>query len=224
MFSSDAGLCIFDLDGTLVDTIQDLGNSMSYALRELGLPVRTMEEYTRFVGNGTLLLAKRSLPDSLKEDEQLLNKAHELFSGYYAVHYADNSRVYDGIQPVLDELRGRGVKLGVLTNKPDRFAKTIIEKLVPKGTFDIVLGSRDGVPKKPDPAAENEIIDALGADKSRVFHLGDSDVDVFTAKNAGVRSIGCSWGFRSRQSLVDAGADFIADRPWDICEILLKNS
>src|SRR5699024_329192 len=106
----------------------------------------------------------------------------------------------------------------------DRFAKTIIEKLFPKGTFDIVLGSRDGVPKKPDPAAENEIIYALGADKSRGFHLGDSDVDVFTAKHAGVRSIGCSWGFRSRQSLVDAGADFIADKPWDICEILLKNS
>ncbi len=220
MFSSDIKLCVFDLDGTLVNTIKDLGDSVSYALGKMGLPARSMEEYTRFVGNGTRLLVKRSLPDGLKDDGDAIETAHALFSEYYAGHYLDSSKVYDGMYNVIEELKRRGIKLCVLTNKPDRFAAEIIDRLFPKGSFDIVRGSRDGVPKKPDPAAENEIIGVMSVPKESVLHIGDSDVDVFTAHNAGIKCIGCSWGFRSRQSLVDAGADYIADKPSDICRYI----
>lgn len=219
-FSSDIELVIFDLDGTLVNTIADLGNSTDFALRSLGLPGRTIEEYTRFVGNGTLALVRRSLPDELKEDVELLEKAHAIFSEHYNKHYADNSAVYGGIYETVDFLKSQGIRLCVNTNKPDAFAKGLVQKLFKKDYFDIVFGARDGVPAKPDPTSENEIITVMGIDRSRVIHIGDSDVDVYTAKNAGIRCIACSWGFRSAQSLIDAGADIIANKPSDIISFL----
>lgn len=222
MFSSHDGvkLCIFDLDGTLVNTIRDLGESVSYALEQMGLPTRTMQEYTDFVGNGTLLLVKRSLPDKLSGDEAAIAKAHELFSDYYSKHYADHSAVYSGIAETVAALKEHGVKLCVLTNKPDRFAKEIISGLFDADSFDWVFGSRENVPKKPDPTAELEIMALEGVQKENTVHIGDSDVDVYTAHNAGIKCIGCTWGFRSEQSLEDAKADYIAHRPADILDIL----
>lgn len=222
MFSSHDGvkLCIFDLDGTLVNTIRDLGESVSYALEQMGLPTRTMQEYTDFVGNGTLLLVKRSLPDKLSGDEAAIAKAHELFSDYYSKHYADHSAVYSGMAETVAALKERGVKLCVLTNKPDRFAKEIISGLFDADSFDWVFGSRENVPKKPDPTAELEIMALEGVQKENTVHIGDSDVDVYTAHNAGIKCIGCTWGFRSEQSLEDAKADYIAHRPADILDIL----
>lgn len=223
-FSSENRSCLitFDLDGTLINTISDLGASVSYALNALGLPEHTLEEYTRFVGNGTLMLIKRSLPDDLKENEEIVSKAHELFSGYYADHFADRSQVYNGMTDALSELKSKGFKLAVLTNKPDAFSKKMISLFFPAGMFDVVFGARDGVPKKPDPTAENEIIRLLNADKNRTVHIGDSDVDVLTAKNACVKCIGCSWGFRSKESLVDAGADEIAYSPDELPGLVYK--
>lgn len=224
-FSSDKApkkLAIFDLDGTLINTIGDLGESVSYALKVLGLPVRTMEEYTNFVGNGTMKLIERSLPEIYRNDSEMIVKAHDLFSQYYSEHYADMSCVYDGITKALDELKKRGISLCVLTNKPDGFAKLIISKFFRDDVFDTVIGAREGVPKKPDPAAEKEIIEAIGSCQSHAIHIGDSDVDVLTAHNAGIRCVGCSWGFRTRESLVAAGADYIADKPEELVDAVVS--
>ncbi|MCD7823398.1 MAG: HAD-IA family hydrolase [Oscillospiraceae bacterium] len=211
---------IFDLDGTLVDTAEDLGDSVSAALRELGLPVHTTEEYISFVGNGTLMLVKRSLPENLREDEELLNKAHDLFCNHYAGHYLDKSRVYDGIPEVVKSLKSAGLKLYVMTNKPYQFASKIIDECFPAGTFELVAGSGQGFPRKPDPSYENHLIELSGADKSEVIHIGDSATDVETAHNAGLKCIACTWGFRSRESLIAAEGDYIVDEPGEILEIL----
>ncbi len=211
---------IFDLDGTLVDTAEDLGNSVSVALTQLGLPTHTTEEYISFVGNGTLMLVKRSLPENLRDDEELLNKAHELFCNHYSGHYLDKSRVYDGIPEVVKALKEAGLKLYVMTNKPYQFATAIVEQCFPSGTFELVGGSGQGFPRKPDPAYENHIIALSGADKSEVIHIGDSSTDVETAHNAGIKCIACTWGFRSRQSLEEAGAEYIVDEPGEILNIL----
>lgn len=215
-FSSDNKLAVFDLDGTLVNTISDLAKCVDMALGDLGLPGRTLDEYTDFVGNGTYLLVRRSLPDGLSGNEELCRKAHELFCSYYSVHYSDSSYIYDGIIPVLSDLKQSGVKLAVLTNKPDRFAGEMISKLFGNDVFDIVVGSKDGVPKKPDPAAENEIISLMCANRQSVIHVGDSDIDVITAHNAGVKCIGCTWGFRTEQSLKESDADVIVRTPAEL--------
>lgn len=220
MFSSDIKLAIFDLDGTLVNTITDLGSSASYALEKLGFPKRTMEEYTRFVGNGTLKLIQRSVPEEFKDDDAVVARAHSLFKDYYAEHYCDTSRIYDGMLEAVEELKTRGIMLSVLTNKPDEFAIKIMDRLFPQGTFSHVQGAREGVPKKPDPTAELEIMRLFGANPANTIHIGDSDVDVFTAHNAGIKCVGCSWGFRSRESLIEAGADAIADKPTELLKIM----
>mgnify|MGYP001777833766 CR=1 FL=1 len=227
MFSSSksgatvAGLITLDLDGTLVNTIYDLGASVDYALSSLGYPKRSIEEYTRFVGNGTLKLIERSLPDGVKDDKDIVSKAHDIFSSHYSKHYLDLSRPYPGIMELLLGLKDLGFVLCVSTNKPDAFARSIAKSLFPEDMFYIVRGAVDGVRKKPDPQSENEIItsclERFGKGiKSLIIHVGDSDVDVLTAKNAGIISIGCSWGSRPKESLLASGADYLADSPCDV--------
>lgn len=213
---------IFDLDGTLVNTISDLANSVEYALAKFGFSGHTVEEYTSYVGNGTLKLIERSLPQNVRDDKALLGDVHNTFSAYYAEHFCDSSCAYDGIADLLDCLQSRGVSLCVNSNKPDRFTKAIIEKLFPNYEFAVCIGARDNVPKKPDPASELEIAEILGLDAAQILHIGDSDVDILTAHNAGIKAIGCSWGFRSKESLVQAGADYIADSPAEIKEFFKK--
>ena len=215
-FSSAKKLCIFDLDGTLVNTIADLAASVSYALKVMVFPIRTMEEYTAFVGNGTLKLIERSVPPEYRTDHETVRKTHELFSRYYSDHFADISTVYPGMPEALSELKKRGISLAVLTNKPDAFAKPIISKFFPDGLFDIVRGAMENVPKKPDPTAEIAMMRSIGAEPDNTIHFGDSDVDVLTAHNAGIRCVGCSWGFRTEESLVAAGAEFIVKTPMEI--------
>lgn len=222
--SADIRLCIFDLDGTLVNTIGDLAASVDFALQKLGLPTHTKEEYTTFVGDGTLLLIKRSLPENLQNSSEILSQAHEIFTRHYSNHYADTSFAYQGITDVLFELKSRGVKLAVCSNKPDAFTKSIVIKLFGEGLFDAVVGAREGSPKKPDPTAENHIIESFGFNKDNCIHIGDSDVDVITAHNAGVKCIGCTWGFRSRECLESIGADCIIDSPSEILNFFAKNS
>lgn len=211
-------IAIFDLDGTLANTLCDLADATNYALQKLGYPVHPYESYKKFVGNGVQKLCYRALPDDKKEDTDRLL---EIFSEYYGKHFLDKTNLYDGMKKCLDILKENNVTLAVATNKPQNFARQIINKLLPEFDFVKVLGGCAERPKKPDTTIISEIISGLPED-NRVFMIGDSNVDIQTAKNAGISSIGCVWGFRGREELENAGADFIAEIPSDIAEFILK--
>lgn len=209
---------IFDLDGTLADTISDLADATNFALEKLGYPVHPYESYKKFVGNGVQKLCYRALPDDKKEDTE---KLLEIFNDYYGKHFLDKTTLYDEMKNCLDILRQNNVTLAVATNKPQNFARQIVKKLLPEYDFLKVLGGCSERPKKPDTAIITEIISELSED-NQIFMIGDSNVDIQTAKNAGIYSIGCVWGFRGREELVNAGADYIAQTPSDIARFIIK--
>ncbi len=209
---------IFDLDGTLADTLYDLADATNSALEKLGYPVHPYESYKKFVGNGVQKLCYRALPDDKKDDT---GKLLEIFSDYYGKHFLDKTKLYDGMKNCLDILMENNVTLAVATNKPQNFARQIVNKLLPEYNFIKILGGCSERPKKPDTAIISEIVSELPSD-NQVFMIGDSNVDIQTAKNAGISSIGCVWGFRGREELENAGADFIAETPSDITEFILK--
>lgn len=209
---------IFDLDGTIADTIEDLADAVNYGLRKLGCPEHDINSYKQFVGNGAMKLCIRALPEGKKDmSEKLLDLFHE----YYDIHYLDKTKLYDGIKDTLDVLAANGVTLAVATNKPQDAARKIVEKLLPDVDFIKVLGGCDERPKKPDSTVINEILNGLSEDNT-VYMIGDSNVDIQTAKNCGILSIGCVWGFRGRTELEAAGADFIAEKAEDITKIILR--
>lgn len=212
-------IAIFDLDGTLADTICDLADATNYGLQKLGYPVHPYESYKHFVGNGVQKLCYRALPDDKKNDTDRLL---EIFNEYYGTHFLDKTKLYDGMKQTLDRLKQNGVILAVATNKPQTFARQIINKLLPEFDFVKVLGGCAERPKKPDTAIITEILSGLPEDKN-IFMIGDSNVDVQTAKKSGIYSIGCAWGFRGREELANAGADFIAEKPEDIADYILNN-
>ena len=209
---------IFDLDGTIADTIEDLADAVNYGLRKLDCPEHDINSYKQFVGNGAMKLCIRALPEGKKDmSEKLLDLFHE----YYDVHYLDKTKLYDGIKDTLDVLAANGVTLAVATNKPQDAARKIVEKLLPDVDFIKVLGGCDERPKKPDSTVINEILNGLSEDNT-IYMIGDSNVDIQTAKNCGILSIGCVWGFRGRTELEAAGADFIAEKAEDITKIILR--
>lgn len=210
-------IAILDLDGTIADTLSDLADATNYGLIRLGFPAHTYDSYKLFVGNGVQKLCYRALPeDKKKETDKLL----ELFTEYYNEHFLDKTDLYPGIKEALKELSDNGVKLAVATNKPHVFAVRIIERLLPEFEFIKILGGCSERPKKPDPKIIYDILSDI-PDESTVYMIGDSNVDILTAKNAGIKSIGCIWGFRSRTELSEAGADLIAETPSDIPDFLL---
>lgn len=210
---------IFDLDGTLANTIEDLGDAVNYGLEKLGCPVHSYDTYKKFVGNGKDKLCFRALPDDRKDDTAALCA---LFDEYYSVHSLDKTRLYDGIKETVQKLSEHGVVMAVATNKPQDAAREIVEMLLPEAEFAAVLGGCDYRPKKPDTAILVEIFAQLPDVPNKVWIIGDSNVDIRLANNAGIESIGCLWGFRSREELMDEGADHIAETPSDIAEIILN--
>ncbi|MBD5159046.1 MAG: HAD-IA family hydrolase [Ruminococcus sp.] len=210
-------IAIFDLDGTLADTLYDLADATNYGLKKLGYPVHPYESYKKFVGNGVQKLCYRALPDDRKDDTE---KLLEIFSGYYGEHFLDKTRLYDGIKNCLEVLTENNVILAVATNKPQDFARQIIDKLLPEYRFVKVSGGCSERPKKPDTAIITEIVSEYPEEKD-IYMIGDSNVDIQTAKNAGIRSIGCVWGFRDIEELTGAGADFIAETPEDIVKYII---
>lgn len=211
---------IFDLDGTIANSIHDLANAVNYGLRKLGYPEHTVENYKTKVGNGAKKLCERALPDDRKSDADIL---HELFREYYRLHYMDNTAAYSGIPELMKKLADNGVILAVATNKPQDVAREIVAKLLPEISFVKILGGTDDRPKKPDPAVIREILADMSGD-STVFMIGDSNVDIQTAKNSGLISIGCLWGFRSREELEAEDADHIASSPMQIADIILNET
>ncbi len=198
-------LVIFDLDGTLLNTIDDLAVAANYALSQCGYPTHEVSEYPHFVGNGINKLLERALPE-YKRNETEVERLRASFMPYYDAHNAVYTRPYDGIVDLLEQLRRDGVLLAVASNKYHSATVSIIRHYFPQIDFSVVLGQRDDVPKKPHPAIVNEILERTGVRQQDALYVGDSGVDMTTACAAGVESVGVTWGFRSEAELVETGA------------------
>ena len=214
-------LAIFDLDGTLLNTIEDLGTACNHALEMCGYPKREMCEYNMLVGRGIYNLFRGALPEGHRDEEEVM-KMKDFFIPWYDAHKCDHTRPYDGIQALLDAIAAKGIKLAVASNKYQDGTEKLVRHYFPECDFVSVLGQRDGMPIKPDPEIVLEIMRAAGiTDKSAVVYAGDSDVDMLTGRNAGVRTVGVTWGFRSREELSALSPWKIADTPGMLMEYLL---
>lgn len=201
-------LVIFDLDGTLLYTIDDLAVAANYALAACGYPLHAVEEYPHFVGNGISKLLERALPEEARCEAEVM-RMREHFISYYDAHNMDYTRPYEGIETLLVQLQDAGVMLAVASNKYHSATLQLIKHYFPYIGFISVLGQRDGIPHKPHPVIVEEIVATAGVSLDDVLYVGDSDVDMFTATAAGVESVGVTWGFRSEQNLREAGASHI---------------
>ena len=208
-------LVIFDLDGTLLNTIADLAHSTNYALNKLGYPTHDTEKYNFMVGNGINKLFERALPEGEKTEENVLRVRKE-FIPYYDVHNADDSRPYPGISELLSYLQSEGIQLAVASNKYQAATEKLIAYYFPKIRFTAVFGQREGVNVKPDPTIVDDILSIAKTDRKDVLYVGDSGVDMQTAINAGVTSCGVTWGFRPRTELEEFHPDYIADKAEEI--------
>lgn len=208
---------IFDLDGTLLNTLGDLRAATNHALEVRGLPPHSMEEIRQFIGNGIRLLICRAMPEGTPEAE--IDAALDDFKAYYAAHIHDRTVPYDGIPQLLTALRKRGIKVAVLSNKIDSASQQLIEYFFP-GKTDVVFGEHVGVPRKPDPTSCRMVMQQLGVQPEQVLYVGDSGTDMQTAKNAGLYAVGVTWGFRSKEVLLEHGADILVHRPEQILQIL----
>ncbi len=209
---------IFDLDGTLTDTLCDLKNSVNFALREFGFPERTLDEVRSFVGNGVRRLIYSSVPDNT--DEETAENCLSVFKEYYKKHSLDETKPYEGIIPMLENLKKQGIKTAVVTNKMHEAAEEIV-RIFFGDLIDITLGQIDGVAQKPQPDGIYHVLEKLGISKEKAVYVGDSEVDCITAKNAGIPCIGVTWGFRDKSVLLDNGSDYIADSSEDIIKIMM---
>lgn len=210
--------CIFDLDGTLVNSLYDLADSTNYALKQFGFPIHETEKYKYFVGDGMPKLIERTLPENARTEETK-KAVLDCFMAYYREHYLDKTAVYDGITDVVNQLINNGVKVAVMSNKADEMAKIVTNKLF-GDIFSAVYGKRVGYPAKPDPTLTLELMSELGVSPCECAFIGDSGMDMAVAKNAGAFAIGVLWGFRKEEELLSNGADFIAKTPDDIIKII----
>ena len=208
-------LVIFDLDGTLLNTIADLAHSTNYALNKLGYPTHEIEKYNFMVGNGIDKLFERALPEGEKSKENVLRVRKE-FVPYYDIHNADDSRPYPGIPELLSYLQDAGIQITVASNKYQAATQKLIDHYFPEIHFTAVFGQREGIKVKPDPTVVFDILEVAKVTKEEVLYVGDSGVDMQTAVNSGVTSIGVTWGFRDREELLANGAQYIADEPYEI--------
>ncbi len=212
-------LVIFDLDGTLLDTVGDLAVACNAMLAQRGLPEHTYADYRGFVGNGILRLVERALPEELRSADYVA-AARADFVAYYIDHIDRYTKPYAGIPELLDALTRKGVRLAVASNKFRQGTEKLIRRFFPEVPFAAVLGQRPGVALKPDPAIVEEILALAGIARERVLYVGDSGIDMQTAAAAGVRSVGVTWGFRSREELMQAGAGALIDRSEKLLDLL----
>lgn len=206
---------IFDLDGTLLYTIEDLTDGVNYAMDKFGYPKHTVEEVTEFVGNGIRNLIERSVPGGA-EDENF-TRVFDAFRSYYSEHCMVKTRPYEGIPELLKALREKGVKTGIVSNKHDGAVKRLSEKYF-GDNISIAVGEREGVRRKPAPDSLYSILKELGSEISESVYVGDSDVDIKTAANAEIDSVIVDWGFRSREFLIESGAELIISNPLELLE------
>ena len=216
---------LFDLDGTLIDTIADLADATEATLREMGRgrsdgqPVHSFDEYHQFVGNGGRKLVERAMGEGSTTEE--VDSAFTRFLEIYDHNFCVKTAPYDGIYELLDELVKRGYKLGIVTNKPEPQARKLAERLFSEYPFGCVYGGAvEGRPHKPDPQVVRLALNDLDAAAEETLFIGDSNVDIFTGHNAGLVSVGATWGFRGEKELREAGADILIDHPTDLLQYL----
>ncbi len=207
---------LFDLDGTLLNTLEDLSNSINYALRSLGYPERTLEEVRGFVGNGMKKLVERALPSDVPD--AVLAECFDIFSGYYSEHLHDFTVPYPGIPELLHVLRESGCRIGIVSNKMDGPVKELAGIYFPDAV-DTAVGTPSDH-KKPDPYCVYEAARSLGSPLENCIYVGDSRVDAETARNAGIPCIGVTWGFAGRQALEECGPDYIAESTGEVLALL----
>ena len=201
-------LAIFDLDGTLLDTVADLANATNQALALCGYPTHPTDAYYPFVGHGINKLFARALPEAERTEENVM-RIRSLFVPYYNEHNADDSRPYPGVTKLLQKLQTEGVQVAVASNKYQQATAKLVGHFFPDIHFAAVYGQREEVPIKPDPTIVNDILLATGIERTQTIYIGDSGVDMMTASNANVESIGVTWGFRSEEELRTHGANHI---------------
>lgn len=209
---------IFDMDGTILNTLEDLKNATNYSLRQFGMPERSLEEVRMFVGNGIRKLVERAVPAGTSEEK--IDQVLDVFLEYYEIHSADNTSPYPGILELVEKLKKSGIKTAVSTNKADVPAQELGRKYF-NGIFDLIVGQQDGLKVKPAPDSVNKILSILDIQKKDAIYIGDSDVDVQTAKNSGLDFIGVSWGFRGREFLEKNGAKNIVDNANEILDLVI---
>lgn len=209
---------IFDLDGTILDTLQDLANSVNHALRTHGYPERTLDEVRGFIGNGIRVLMRRSCPADISEAAQ--EEALATFRVHYDAHCKDFTGPYGGIHDLLAALKERGIRTAVVSNKIEPAVIVLCDEHFP-GAFEYMVGNRPDLAPKPSPDSVNEVIGKMGLDKQDIVYIGDTEVDIQTADNAGIDCIGVDWGFRDGDYLRDLGAKYIVNTPMEVLDIVL---
>jgi phosphoglycolate phosphatase len=209
---------LFDLDGTLVDSLDDIGRSMNFVLESKGFPPHPLSDYRAFVGDGITMLARRALPPSASAET--LEDCVAAMRRRYGEHAQERTRPYDGIPELLDGIAARGLRAAVLSNKPHDLTVAMVRRLLARWCFDPVFGERDGIPRKPDPSAAQQVACLLGLDPSAILYVGDTPTDFETARAAGMPFAAATWGFRSEDELVRAGAATVVRRPEDVLRLL----
>lgn len=204
---------LFDLDGTLIDSLADIAAAMNLTLSRHGFAEHPVADYRYHVGDGMDMLVYRTLPETRREDAALRESLVRAMKRIYADQWHKQSAPYPGILPLLRRLQALPIRKGVLSNKPDEFTEVMVEHFFPEFAWDTVRGARPGVPVKPDPQAALDILAEWQVSPSRVLYVGDTRTDILTAKNAGMPAVGVTWGFRDREELAANGADWIIDTP-----------
>ncbi len=210
---------IFDLDGTLLDTLADIANSANRVLRERGFPPHEVDAYRYFIGDGVHRLFSRVLPTEHRKPDAIV-QCVEAFRETYGRHWNVRTKPYDGIPELLDAVAARGLKTAVLSNKPHDLTARCVDEYFSRWRFHAALGQREGIPPKPDPAGAREITERLGVPPERFLYLGDTGVDMMTARNAGMDPVGALWGFRSLEELREGGARAVIRRPTELLNLL----
>lgn len=210
---------LFDLDGTLIDTVDDIGDAANRVLSNRGFPIHPISTYYQFIGEGVKVLFTRALPQE-KRNEDLINTCLKEFIEDYRRNYDVKSKFYDGIPEMLNALNVRGLKLAILSNKPDPLTKDCVTSLLSNWDFDVVFGQRDSVPRKPNPQAALEIAEKLSISPSDFLYLGDTAIDMKTAVSAGMFPVGAAWGFRPVKELKENGARVIIEKPIQLLDLI----
>ncbi len=210
---------LFDLDGTLLNTLDDLADSMNDVLRHFGFPAHPVPAYKYFVGDGLEKLVYRAVPED-RRDEATLAACLAAMRQDYDRRWADKTAPYDGIPELLDGLAALGLPMTVFSNKPDEFTRVMVARLLPRWRFEAVFGARPGVPKKPDPAVPLEMAQRLQVPPAEWLYLGDTNTDMRTARAAGMYPAGVLWGFRPAEELLESGAQVLVEKPGDVLKLL----